>query len=274
MIQNKEILNKLIDNNSNNAAISDELSNKSTQSNKVPTGTDDEVLITTSRVVGVRYKVYTVVLLLLLFVLWYSYILPSYDQYQSDKISSSSMELQMLNFENTQLRYEANKGLVDKIQQVEPQVITCVNTLEWCAELPTLIKENFHIVRSYLLLHEMAGEKMELDEKTILANIDSFLLKKYPLEKNSRTMNWVLNKITIWDKQDFDSHLYFVPIELWITFSDKSWLLSFIDNVEKKIPLDENIRMLYKIDKISYDIVNADQMQDASVFMYLYFYEE
>jgi hypothetical protein len=50
--------------------------------------------------------------------------------------------------------------------------------------------------------------------------------------------------------------------------------LSFIDNVEKKIPLDEDIRMLYKIDKISYDIVNADEMQDASVFMYLYFYEE
>jgi hypothetical protein len=35
----------------------------------------------------------------------------------------------------------------------------------------------------------MSGEKMELDEKTILANIDSFLLRKYPLEINSRTVN-------------------------------------------------------------------------------------
>jgi hypothetical protein len=40
------------------------------------------------------------------------------------------MELQLLNFENTKVKYEANKGLVDKIQQVEPQVINCVNTLE------------------------------------------------------------------------------------------------------------------------------------------------
>ena len=270
MTQNNEILSKLIDDNK--ASASDATNNLS--SNSVPTGTDDEVLITTSRVVGVRYKVYAVILLLLLLFVWYSYILPSYDQYNSERLALSTMELQLLNFENTKLRYEANKWLIDKIKQVGPQVVNCVNTLEWCAELPNLIQENFHIVRSYLLLHEMAWKKMELDEKTILANIDSFLLKKYPLEKGSRIMNWVLNKITIWDKQNFDKHLYFVPIELWITFQNKEWLLSFIDNVEKKIPLDENIRMLYKIDKISYDIVNADQMQDASVFMYLYFYEE
>jgi hypothetical protein len=63
-----------------------------------------------------------------------------------------------------------------------------------------------------------------------------------------------------------------VPIELKITFNDKDGLLSFIDNVEKKIPNDQDLRILYKIDKITYDIVNYDQPQDSSVFMYLYFY--
>lgn len=264
MIQNKEILDKLITNGESATNILDD---------KVPTGTDDEVLITTSRVVWVRYKVYTIILLILLFILWYNYILPSFDKYQSEKLELSNLELQMLNFENTKNKYEANKWLVDKIKQVETQAASCVNSLQWCDELPILIKNNFGIVRSYLLLREMDGEKMELDEKIIVANIDSFLLKKYPLDENSRTLNGILNKISIGEKEQLKEHLYFVPIELSITFEDKTWLLSFIDNVEKKIPVDENIRMLYKIDKISYDIVNSDQMQDASVFMYLYFYE-
>jgi hypothetical protein len=55
---------------------------------------------------------------------------------------------------------------------VEPQVVTCVNTLQGCKELPDLIKNNFSVVRSYLLLSEINNEKMILDEKKILANID------------------------------------------------------------------------------------------------------
>jgi hypothetical protein len=67
MIQNNKILDKLI---KNNASTVSTIAQEHTQSglNSVPTGADDEVLITTSRVVGVRYKVYTVILLLLLFV--------------------------------------------------------------------------------------------------------------------------------------------------------------------------------------------------------------
>lgn len=264
MTQNNEILDKLIWENQK----------VSQNPNRVPTGSDDEVLITTSRVVGVRYKVYTIILLILLFVLWYNYILPSWDAHESEGIELSNMEIQMLNFENKKNQYDANKWLVDKIMQVESQAVTCVNTLEWCAELPTIVKENFGTVRSYLLLNEMMDEKMELDEKMILANIDWFLLKKSPLIENSRTTNWVLNKIAIWDKEQFNEHLHFVPIELNITFENKAGLLSFIDNVEKKIPIDPELRMLYKIDEISYDIVNSDQVQDANVFMYLYFYQK
>ncbi len=264
MTQNNEILEKLIwDNKENNS-----------NSNKVPTGSDDEVLITTSRVVWVRYKIYTIIILVLLFIIWYNYILPSWDQNQSESVELTNIELQMLNFENKKNQYDSNKWLVDKIKQVESQAVDCVNMLEWCSELPNIVKENFGTVRSYLLLNEMMDEKMQLDEKMILANIDGFLLKKFPLNENSRATNWVLNKISIWEKQQFDQSLYFVPIELNITFENKEGLLSFIDNVEKKIPTDSNLRMLYKIDEINYDIVNSDQVQDANVFMYLYFYQK
>lgn len=264
MTQNKEILDKLIG----------DTWTPEVKLGEVPTGNDDEVLITTSRVVGVRYKVYSVILVLLLFLLWYNYILPSFDKYGSERIELSNMELQMLNFENKQNQYETNKWLVDKIKQVEGSVVSCVNNLQWCNELQDVIKNSFGIVRSYLLLHEMDNDKMVLDEKTILANLDGFLLKKNPLDEKSRTKNWSLNKIVIGDAEQFKENLYLVPIEFDITFDDKDGLLSFINNVEQKIPTNKDIRMLYKIDKISYDIVNSDQVQDASVFMYLYFYEK
>ena len=47
--------------------------------------------ITVSRVVGVRYKFYTVILLLV-FILWYSYILPSYEEYEYTKVELSNTE--------------------------------------------------------------------------------------------------------------------------------------------------------------------------------------
>gem|GEM_PF-1887408 len=50
-------------------------------------------------------------------------------------------------------------------------------------------------------------------------------------------------------------------------------MLSFIDNVEKKIPIEKDLRMLYKIDNINYDVVNSNETQDVDIYMYLYFYE-
>ena len=44
-----------------------------------------------------------------------------------------------------------------------------------------------------------------------------------------------MNKVVIWEKEQFNENLYFVPIELSITFTDKDGLMSFIDNAEKRI---------------------------------------
>lgn len=228
--------------------------------------------ITVSRVVGVRYKFYTVILLLLVFILWYNYILPSYDEYEYTKVELLNTEQQLSDFLVKKAKYESNIWLVDTIKNLEPQVINCVNTLEWCTELPDIVKNNFSVVRSYLLLTWMVNNKMSVDEKKILANIDGFLLKRDSLSE-SVISNWVLNKVVIWEKEQFNENLYFVPIELSITFTDKDGLMSFIDNAEKRIPFQEDYRILYKIDTINYDIVNHDEPQESSIFMYWYFYD-
>ena len=71
----KEILNKLIGSQENEALI--------------PTSESDWAghTITTSRIIGVRYKFYTIILLLLIFIVWYNYILPSYERYEGTKLS-------------------------------------------------------------------------------------------------------------------------------------------------------------------------------------------
>jgi hypothetical protein len=51
-------------------------------------------------------------------------------------------------------------------------------------------------------------------------------------------------------------------------------LLAFINNIEKYVPLDESVRVLYKIDRITYDVVNSDEPQDTTVYMNLYYFEE
>ena len=262
MNENKEILNKLIGNQDGTLISASDSAWE-----------DSNTTISTARVVWVRYRFYTVILLLLIFVIWYSYLLPSYEKYENKKIELSNVELQLSSFQTKRVKYESNIWLVDTIKNVEPQVIECVNTLKWCKELPDIVKNNFSVVRSYLLLTEMSNNKMSLDEKKILANIDWFLLKRDSINVNYKINNWTLNKITIWEKEKFNENLYFVPIELSITFSDKSGLMSFIDNAEKKIPVQEDLRILYKIEKINYDIVNYDEPQESTVFMYWYFYD-
>lgn len=266
MTQNKEILDKLITENKDQNVSVD---------HQVPTWNDDEVLITVSRVVGVRYRFYIVVVLFLMFLVWYMYVLPSYDQNVWEKLELANLELQVLQFESKRNEYETNKWLVDKIQQVDEQTTNCVNDLKWCNELPLIIQNDFGTVRSYVLLNEMDNQKMDIDEKAILANIDWFLVRRSKVWwQPSNVINWTLNKISIWDKQEFKDNLKFVPIELEISFMDKEGLLSFIDNVEKKIPVDKDLRMLYKIEQIAYDVVRSDMEQDVSIFMYLYFYEK
>jgi hypothetical protein len=51
-------------------------------------------------------------------------------------------------------------------------------------------------------------------------------------------------------------------------------LLSFVDNVEKRVLSDENYRVLYKIDKVNYDIVNYVTQQQVDIDLNAYYYTD
>ena len=329
MTNNEQILNNLIGNGQS--------TEHQKSPNAVPTGTDDEVLITTARVVSLKYKLYIVWLAVLIFILWNGFLSPLYAQIQSKKAELANLDTQIMNLQMKQRQYQTNRVLVDTITEVDPDIVKCLNEAEWCDGLPEELKENdnFSIARSYILLWDMEDKKMEVNEKKIIKNLDSYLLKNWWVNQNSTVENmlrwnseeenneewrinneewdeeewdeneedveaqraeilaqleqeqkntkvnstklWtngIINKITIWDKQRFNDTLYYVPVELSVTFADKDGLLSFIDNVEKRVPEDKDQRLLYKISKITYDVVNYDEPQDTTINMYLYYYEK
>lgn len=347
MNNNEQILNNLIGNNGNQSPQNPDA---------VPTWTDDEVLITTARVVSVRYKVYVVLVALCIFIVRQYLLMPLFDNIQFKKTELNNLEVQMQEMDAKKAQYDQNRALVDQIAELDSQITSCVNEKEWCKELPETLQDNFGIARSYILLWDMYDEKMEINEKKIIENIDSFLLTNFwdvddsdfesmlsktqdeseaeswndtedndsqdesdskGIKNNTKKSNsesseseddemWELenedsdsesdsevdsdkatlenfslwekngtiNKIVIGDTEQFNDTLYYVPIELSITFDNKDWLLSFINNVEQRVPELQDLRLLYKISKITYDVVDYDQPQETTINMNLYYYEK
>lgn len=61
-------------------------------------------------------------------------------------------------------------------------------------------------------------------------------------------------------------------MRLNITFDTKDALMSFVENIEEKVFADERYRVLYKIDKINYDLANYTVQQQADIDMNAYYY--
>ena len=358
MNNNEQILNNLIGNSSQSPQ----------NPNAVPTWTDDEVLITTARVVSIRYKIYVVLIAVLIFIVFQSLLMPMNEKIKAKKADIENLKLQIAAVDAKEQEYRENRALVDQIAELEPIIISCVNEWEWCNEVPEILQENdnFSVARSYILLGDMEDPKMEINEKKIVKNIDSFLLKNFwddenldsekmlnKYSKDTKDSTWAkadtdelsdeeswddlwdtweteqkdkenleddedtwdeklewdndeldeddlddlddedyendedeetlgvlwekngtINKIVIWEKQKFNDTLYYLPIELSINFDNKDGLLSFINNVEIKVPEEKDLRLLYKISKITYDVVNYNQNQESTIFMNLYYYEK
>lgn len=262
MTENKDILKKLITDDNT----------KKFENLWTDDGSDKDEIMTVSRIVQVRYRFYAVWILLLILIVLFRLFLPTLDKYNAKKSELTNLRTQLESLENREKQYEESIWFVESINKNSDQIVDCLNQWESCQELPKEIKDELWLAKSYLLTRNLDNAKMDVDERKIIENIDMFLLKLEPFSNNS-FVNGTLSRISIWDKESA-GWLYKVPVQLDITFDDKESLLAFINNIEKYVPSDESVRVLYKIDRITYDVVNSDEPQDTTVYMNLYYFEE
>lgn len=231
---------------------------------------DGQVLITTSRVVSIRYRVYFIILLLVMVVFGNNILLPARDDYQSRKVEASDIAMQLSNFETRKLQADADKALIQKIETQKNNIVSCLNTRENCSAIDQALRTNFSFARSYIQLNNLTDPKMAVNEKILLANINEYLLR----EIRNKSKNGVVNKIAIGEPKQFFWNLFYVPLRLNISFATKDALLSSIDNIEKHVLADDTYRVLYKIDKVNYDIANYTEQQEVDIDLNAYYYTD
>jgi len=160
---------------------------------------DNQVLITTSRVVSIRYRIYFIVLLLVLVIFGNNILLPAWDNFQSTKTDVSNIDLQISSFQTTKLQSEADKALIQKIENQQSDIVSCLNTRENCSSIDPALRTNFSFARSYIQLNNLTDPKMFINEKVLLANINEYLLRD-PVNKSK---NGLINKIAIGESKQF-----------------------------------------------------------------------
>ena len=233
---------------------------------------DDEKFASASRIVQVRYRFYAVWVLLCVLLLVFWFLLPGRDAYKAKKSEIQNARANLESLEARERQYQQSIGFLETVQKEGDKIVVCVDKWENCDKLPKEIQDQQKLAKAFLLTNGMKKTKMDVDERKIIESIDSYLVKLEPFANNS-SVNGDITRISIGDKK-LEWWLYVVPVQVEITFEDKSYLLSFINNVEKYVPEEEDVRILYKIDKISYDIINSDEPQDTSIYMNLYYYDE
>ena len=259
-IQNQEVLNNIL------------------QGNQIKNDVDQDSWISVTRVVSIRYKVYFIIIAIIIWYLIYT-IWPNsqnnslFDKYISAKNNLNNKQLEISTFETKKTKFNSDMNLIDIISKQESQILECFNQNKGCENLDTSIQSNSWFIKNFLQLGNLYNEKMVVDEKILLTNIAEYLNKLDPNNTNTRTKNGDIKKINIWDPEIFTKNTYKVPIQLLVTFDNKDWLMSFINNVEKNVMTDSFYRVLYKIDEISYNIVDYTKKQDVTIKMTAYYYQ-
>jgi hypothetical protein len=160
---------------------------------------DNQVLITTSRVVSIRYRIYFIVLLLVLVIFGNNILLPAWDTYQATQTEVSDINLQISSFQTRKLQSDADQKLIAKIEDQQSNIISCLNTRTNCSVIDPALRTNFSFARSYIQLNNLTDPKMFVNEKILLANINEYLLR----DPATKMKNGLINKIAIGEPKQF-----------------------------------------------------------------------
>ena len=282
MQQDKQLMDSLLENQKTATYISEEDLNP--EANR----------ITEIRVVNAKYKVYVIILLILWTIVGTTYLPDAKAEYDNTVSAHDSKVQQLASLKQTFNSYSTLEKARVWIDKVTDRIVECVNDTskdeqEECkASILTgelwILADQFNTVVSYLQMWDLNSEKMVIDEKKVLKNLDRYLTRNVPWDNRS-TQNgtiwgihiWepkVVKHIEVWDgdkKRSFN--LNSAPIEAEIVFENKDDLITFVDNIEQYIIQEKEDRILYTIDEVSYDIMQYDEKQSTKVSLTAYYFK-
>ena len=294
-MENSEIMEKLMQNDSHSEW------EKNVGTSTKESAKWEESRLSKIRVVTAKYKLFIVLLLIFICVLLL-HLIPNADNARKNSKSQYDLKKQDLQKIESDIRIANNNmDLLTWIIYNESIIKSCLNSSEACDSLPedwhtsvenqewesneniqNIEKYNLRVPLSYLQTHSLYNEKMDVDEKTILRNLNEYLIR--PKMEGKDTVGQLL-KISIWDpevlgykkvtnsnKRSDIPNFFKVPVEVEIEFSTIWDLIDFLYNVEKKIIDKWEDRILYKIQTVSYDIIANDEPQITDIEMVAYYY--
>lgn len=248
---------------------------------------EDDSQVARIRVVTAKYKVYIVLFLIFICILLLKYIPDINKSYKSNKDSFNQVQTQLKSVQDEIKLAENDMQFLGEIENNEESLKTCLNDedkRDVCRSLPdndnwaTWEWENkqydLTVPLSYLQVHSLYNNKMPVDEKKVLKNLNEYLIKQ-DIAWGSKARVWDILKISIWDPSPVkkgDTHFFSVPVKVTIEFTTIGDLTWFLYNVEKKMIDSWEDRILYKIQSVSYDIISSDEPQVTDISMLAYYY--
>lgn len=238
-----------------------------------PVHDSETTSIAAARVLSTRYKVYLLVMLVLLYVLVQYVFFPMLDKQQAQQAQLQNVVIQLQSFESKRLQYVADAALIANIETQQEILLNCINNKTACEALADGLRDKVDIAKMFLQLDTIIDPVMGIDEKRILASLNDYALIRTPNNTaSSRERNGSIQSIRIADPVIYDGAVYRVPIDLEINFSNKDGLLSFINNIENSLASNTPYRLLYVIDQIDYDVVKYNEEQKAAIQLSLFYY--
>jgi len=238
-----------------------------------PVHDSETTSIAAARVLSTRYKVYLLVMLVLLYAIVQYVFFPMLDKQQAEQSQLQNVVSQLQSFESKRLQYVSDAALIDNIETQQETLLNCINNQTACEALDEGLRDKIDIAKMFLQLDTILDPVMGIDEKRILASLNDYALIRTPNNTtSSRERNGSIQSIRIADPEVYDGAVYRVPIELEVTFSNKDGLLSFINNIENSLAANTPYRLLYVIDQIDYDVVKYTESQKSMIKLSLFYY--
>ena len=245
----------------------------------------EEELVSQTRVVTVRYKVYSVILLLVGLYLFMTMLPNISAQKAHARNSYNNAKTQYQSAQSTKAAFQRSETFLREIEANQSKLKTCLNKEDGaaCSSLPNARNmehkgktiKDLSIPLSFLQLNSLYNPKMPVDEKKVLRNLNEYLIRD-GIMGGTAIRNGEIDKIAIGEVKAVNSSEVFfsVPLELSIRFERVGDLKTFVRNVEKKLIENPDDRILYKIQEVGYDIVASNQPQVTNILMMAYYYHD